>query len=187
MTRRDTMERLDGPVKTRPAGSLSGDLRERDGFPRIPPGAEIRRPRRRMGLDSGQLLRWPVDLPTKARSSSRETKTTSTRSSDATTRSRATLAVESGWSPGCARSSHVADVPEYVDRRHDGHWSARHRHGERGGAPHRRRARTAGGAALPHSKEIRNVITVIAKTCHYWLGHARSRRPRSATSSCGCS
>ena len=49
--------------------------------------------------------------------------------------------------------------------------AARHRHGERRRPAAGRDARPARRAAVPPRKEIQNVITVVAKTCHYWVGH----------------
>ena len=61
----------------------------------------------------------------------------------------------------------------HVSQRHDGRVAAAgDRHGERGRAA--RAERVLELPAAPHfrlEKEIKNVITVIAKTCHYWMGH----------------
>ena len=65
--------------------------------------------------------------------------------------------------------------PRDCSQRRDGRLAAaRDRDGER-----RRAAegepRSAGRPALRLEKEIKNVVTVIAKTCHYWMGHVAAR------------
>ena len=79
----------------------------------------------------------------------------------------------SGWSPTCGRRRHQgrAGSVSRVKRRMAGWLLRAIVDGERRGPAPRRDSRTAGRAAFRLDREIKNVITVIAKTCHYWLGH----------------
>ena len=191
------------PSEDRSARGIPRSVRRRparvDGLRR----PEIRRRRHRSrGTRCGRpsaISRWPAARRTRARCSSRRRATRWTRIPIATRRSSTRFAAASRWSPSCAarrRGRGWVRVSCFSDAMAG--WLLRAIVMENVSA-------RAEGLALdlpasPHfrvEKEIKNVVTVAAKTCHYWLGHmprtqkqtiavlfdAMARRPRSSSPS----